>query len=376
MKSNLIILHYSPVEFYPPILNLLDVLNEDGGFRVSVITTYHGVKQLDTKASTNNIKIYRLPYPKHNEIKLSRLLKYAIYYLIALGLIIWERPRTMLYYESISSLPALLYKRFRHGVRVFAHYHEYTSQKQYQEEMKLVQFAHRIEKLNYNLLEWISHTNTVRLDKFAEENNIFNKDVLHVMPNYPPKKWLSKSRRTAINPFKLVYVGSLDLENMYFEQVCEWVEEQDGNFTLDVFSYNYKDSVQTYLNKLKPKFIRLMKGVDYYKIPSILAGYNAGLILYRGHSFNYIYNAPNKLFEYLACGLDVWFPEELKGSHSYIKENSVPKVLKLNFKELKLVNAVDLVSRNNLPFIETNYNAEDVYKEIISFFKQSSITPL
>ncbi|MEJ8756631.1 hypothetical protein WG947_06480 [Pontibacter sp. H259] len=376
MNNKLVIFHYSPIEFYPPILNLLDVLDEDGGLKVSIFTTYHGVKQLNTKSETNNVTIYRLPYPKQNERKLLRIFKYIAYYIHAFSLVIWKRPKNVLYYESISSLPALLYKKVSPGVRVFAHYHEYTSQQQYQEEMKLVQIAHKIEKQNYNLLEWISHTNSVRLQKFAEDNNVFNKDVLHVLPNYPSKKWLRTSRRKDVIPFRLVYIGSLDLENMYFEQVCEWVEKQGGKFSLDVFSYNYKDSVLTYLKSLKPKFVKLMQGIDYYKIPGILADYNAGIVLYKGHSFNYIHNAPNKLFEYLACGLDVWFPEELKGSYPYINETSTPKVLKLDFTALNLLNTEDLVCRKNVHFVIPDFYAEDVYMRLISTLKESAIVPL
>jgi hypothetical protein len=33
--------------------------------------------------------------------------------------------------------------------------------------------------------------------------------------------------------------------------------------------------------------------------------------LYKGHIPNYIYNVPNKVYEYLACGLQVWYSKDL-----------------------------------------------------------------
>lgn len=373
MSKELIILHYSPVEYYPPVLNLIDILDKERGLKVTVISTHHFVEQLKVKSNTKNINIYRLPYPKPKDNKVTRIIKYLLYYSFSFYFLLKKRPETLLYYESISALPALLYKRIKGRSNIYAHYHEYTSDQQYMQEMVLVRLIHNLEKRLYNDFTWISHTNAHRLVQFAKECRILKSNILHELPNYPSRKWLENSRRVSTDPFKLVYVGSLDLENMYFENICEWVEKQDGRITLDVYAYNYKEEVIAYVNRLKPKFIRLYDGIDYYSIPSKLSNYNAGLILYRGHTFNYIYNAPNKLFEYLVCGLDVWFPEELKGSYNYINESSLPKVMKLNFNSLDSLDTQELINRNGLLFKEACYTAEEVYFELINSITRNNI---
>lgn len=52
----------------------------------------------------------------------------------------------------------------------------------------------------------------------------------------------------------------------------------------------------------------LDSGINYSDLPGVIRAYDVGVILYNGHIANYVFNAPNKLFEYLACGLDVWSP--------------------------------------------------------------------
>ena len=59
--------------------------------------------------------------------------------------------------------------------------------------------------------------------------------------------------------------------------------------------------------------INFRGAISQSDFPLIISQYQIGLVLYKGHIPNYIYNAPNKLFEYLACGLDVWYPICMKG---------------------------------------------------------------
>lgn len=54
-----------------------------------------------------------------------------------------------------------------------------------------------------------------------------------------------------------------------------------------------------------------MNPIDYYELPKELIKYDIGLVLYKGHIPNYIYNVPNKVYEYLACGLQVWYSKDL-----------------------------------------------------------------
>ena len=97
----------------------------------------------------------------------------------------------------------------------------------------------------------------------------------------------------------------------------------------------------------------------------MLVNYDVGLILYNGNSTNFIYNAPNKLFEYLACGLDVWFSKDLVTSKDYIIENSYPKILEVDFNRLDKFDYQFAISRKGLFHKPTDFYCELVYQNFL-----------
>lgn len=84
--------------------------------------------------------------------------------------------------------------------------------------------------------------------------------------------------------------------------------------------------------------------VEYEKLGSILKNYHVGLILYKDLITNFVYNALNKLFEYLSCGLDVWHPFSYGRNKTY-KNNGSPKVSEINFDAPPIFNIHELVSK-------------------------------
>jgi hypothetical protein len=60
-------------------------------------------------------------------------------------------------------------------------------------------------------------------------------------------------------------------------------------------------------------------------LPQVLSQYDVGLILYRCRTLNFVYNATNKLFEYLVCGLDVWYPPCMLGLKTYARSTIAPR---------------------------------------------------
>ena len=49
---------------------------------------------------------------------------------------------------------------------------------------------------------------------------------------------------------------------------------------------------------------------------------------------NFVHNAPNKLFEYLNCGLDIWYPEEMIGCRAY-DQIEYPTIKQINFNDIE-----------------------------------------
>ncbi len=89
-----------------------------------------------------------------------------------------------------------------------------------------------------------------------------------------------------------------------------------------------------YLSENKYQFTEIKGYVPYELMPSILSNYDIGVILYKGVIPNHIYAVSNKLFEYWACGLDVWFSDKMTGSLQYSRTDFYPKLIPVNFDEL------------------------------------------
>ncbi len=113
------------------------------------------------------------------------------------------------------------------------------------------------------------------------------------------------------------------------------------------------------------RFVNSKGGIPYADLPFTLSVYDVGVILYKGHIPNYIYNAPNKLFEYWSCGLDVWFPDKMIGSLQYSRAECFPKLMPVNFDEIDKLDLNSALSRAGIGYQSSPYYCEKVFE---SFF--------
>ncbi|WP_405606321.1 hypothetical protein [Polaribacter sp. Asnod1-A03] len=368
MKKKLAVIHYLPLEFYPPVTNLLNCISESNNVIVQVFSTKNnkGRKPYKNKSLDN---IYRVAAPKEKENIILRLFKYMLFNLSVFFKLCFLRPDSILYYESYSVGPVYWYYRlFGKKTKLYIHYHEYASSKWYERGMKLVKMYHKQEQtFLYEKAESISQTNKDRIKLFLKDNPMVSKNQMIELPNYPAKSWLQEFNdnfQESAEVVKTVYVGSLSLKDTYIQEYCEWVEKQKGKVTFDIYAYNLHQDTTDYLIKLNSKWINFNeKGVEYNEMPKLLPKYNVGVILYKANTDNYKYNAPNKLFEYMACGLEVWYSDKMLGIINYNKQSS-PRILSVNFTDIK---TIDLLSSNKLS-IENHQHffAEVVYMPYIN----------
>lgn len=370
-NKNIFIIHFQPLERYPPVMNLINYFRENSPVEVNVISTRNN-KAYDLKTfnpGCKNIKIKRTA--AINPGSFFRIFNYLYFYSYSLYLLSRHRPNSVLYFETISSWPALMYKKLRgEKVKLFVHYHEYSTPAEYNNNMKLVKWMHRIETQLYSwAYEWISHTNQMRMQMFKNDNYTKNivESVLHIIPNYPSKSWfnfkeISYSKNQKI---RLVYVGSLGYKNMYLQEVIDWLGCHQQEFSLDIFSYNINIQAKEALKNCTHQNIKYSGGCDYETLPKILKQYDVGLVIYKPFSENTIQAVSNKVFEYLACGLDVWFSEDMTYTFKYITKDTYPKVLPLNFKKLELFNYKSALSREGLIYKSSDYFYENVYDELV-----------
>lgn len=367
--KNILIVHFSPIELYPPIQNLIKFLEQEleQDVKVTVLTTHTNVKELSSfKLNSNRLKIIKLDYTGSKICNIKRYINYFIFNICSLGYLISIRPSSILYYETISSYPVYLYKRYINSkVKIFAHFHEYVSIPEYRTGMLLLKYFYSCEKWLFPKLNWLSHTNNFRLQLFLADIKPLTVSNPKILPNYPSKKWAIQAEKCIRKPLKVVYIGSLSIDTMYTIEFAEWVINQKGNVIWDIYSYNITVSAKYYLLSKQSAWINLKAGVNYNKLPGILQLYDIGLVIYKGHLPNYVYNIPNKLYEYAVCGLDVWLPDKMIGSLALKTKCTFPKILALDFENLDKINVDEIISRENLNYAKHNYFYEESLKEIV-----------
>ncbi len=375
MKS-IAIIHFQPLEKYPPITNLLDYL-ADINFekKVYVFTTECPKNFTSYTAKSSNIVIKRFKGIQASST-IVKAFKYFFLYFSILIKLIFTKPISVLYYETLSALPALWYKKINTACKIFIHYHEYTSPEEYKSNSAIIKWLHKQEQKLYSKAFWISHTNDKRLEMFLQDENIKYDEAKHkLMPNYPSKKWIEQSVQTSNNNncTKFVYIGSLGLNTMYIKEFATFIIAQNGKASWDIYTNQFNDDAINYIKGLGSEYINILGSVNYDEIPSTIksGNYDVGLIIYNGHIKNYIYNAPNKLFEYLACKIDTWYPTVMLSCNNYANTSFQPFVCEVDFNNLNESYHKYLQTKNqNTKAISSHYYYENVYNKIAQVLSQ------
>lgn len=364
--SKIVIIHFQPLESYPPIQNLIRFLeNEKDDLEFIILTNFKKGEENKFTSNSKKIRIIRFAKTGNDMFSFFRYLNYLLFYSGSLFKLIWFRPNKILYYETLSSLPAFLYKRyFNTKVEILIHYHEYTSPEEYKKGMKLGRYFFKLERWLLPRSSWLSHTNDFRMERFIKDISPISIPATYILPNYPPRVWLSKSPKTMTFPIRIVYAGALSLKTMYTLEFIDWVQSQNGKVIWDIYSTNIDREAVEYFRNFNSSWINVKKQVPYESLPSILSGYNVGVVLYKGMTFNYTFNMPNKLFEYLACGLDVWFPDKILGSLSLVSRNSYPRVLTFDFLKLKEINLEATIDRSECQPHSNHFFSENAFREL------------
>ena len=366
----IVVLHWFALEQYPPVMNLLNYFSGLEDCQVAVCST-HNDRGL-AEYVNSSVEFSRIQFPSRQLSRFRRLLAFLKFPILALWKLICFRPNIVMYIEPHSSFPALLFRLINGTHHMFIHNHEYCEPDHFRVPgMRLVAFYHWFEKrFVYRRAEWISQTNADRVRMFCEDHPQVDRSKLHVLPNLPPAAWERTTELTWTSQtpemLKLLYVGSVSLHDTFIAELVEWLRRQpDGQFSLDVYSTNCDAAAQDFLNQSAGPNIRFhAEGIPYEKLPDVLPGYHVGLILYRGNTRNYVYNESNKLFEYLACGLDVWYPRQMLGIKPHARADIAPRVIEMDFERLDDMQVLQLRSRSGLRFEPFSRRCEDVLSEL------------
>lgn len=330
---SLALIHFQPLELYPPVMNCIRDLEKEKAEMVSIFTTH----------SQNNWFCSSYPIYRLGNSTTSIWVRYWTYLyfnFVSFFFLCYYRPNKVLYYETNSSWPVFWYKKLFPSVHIFIHFHEYISEREKKESSAYYKYLQKKETVLLKKAIWISHTNEERMHFFQQDYPFVRKDQCHILPNYPPTDWAARSQQIRANrqittDTRMVYVGALGLDTTYIKEIAAWIEEQKGTYTLDIYSSNIDKAVLDFLYNLKPSYISIHKATPYFELPELLATYHIGLVLYKGHIPNYVYNVPNKVYEYLACGLQVLCSHDLKSTSNFKDKYSIQKISIIDFNDLK-----------------------------------------
>jgi hypothetical protein len=366
--NKIAVIHYMPLEFYPPITNMLDIASMTHDFKIKVWSTNNN-KDREIYKCDGLSSVDRTLFPKVDDPSIFRLIKYFIFNINCLIKLIFFRPDKILYYESYSAWPVYWYlKLFSNKAELLIHYHEYFTRDWYKNNMRLVKYYHTLEqKYLYSKATWISQTNSDRVELFLGDYPLITETKLKILPNYPPKSWnnFQQTKKAKNSSLRSVYIGSLSLSATYIKEYCEWVISLKGEIIFDIYAYNLHEDTVEFLTQINSPHINYFEGgVEYKNIPELLSQYDIGVILYKALSLNYKYNAPNKFFEYIACELSVWYPEQMLGLMPYQTET----VLCLDFNKLEEFKPHSAAVTKSVK--NKSYFAETILKDIIKQLKQ------
>jgi hypothetical protein len=365
MNKKVVIIHFQPLELYPPVTNLMEVLTSGQDLNITVITTSNlvGLKQY----KNDRISVIRYGGINVKQAFVIRVFRYVYFYIGSICNLLILHPGKILYYETLSSFPALLYHYLSFKrTKLLVHYHEYTSPDEYKTGMFLERWFHKLEQKVYPKVSWLSHTNEKRMGLFLNDHKGIAIKNPRIMPNYPPVSWAKQTKQLQSIPFpvKIVYVGSVSTDTMYFPEFIDWVIAQQGNVLFDIYSFEYSPEFRSYVEVRKSPYITLKGQLRYKEFLAVMNEYHIGVILYKGHIPNVEYCASNKLFEYLACGLDVWVSADMIGSKSFVTGTTYPKVTMVDFNNLMNLNLKELISHENLTYKASPYYCEPVYEKL------------
>ncbi len=343
-------------------MNVIDSMVIEG-FETQIISTHHRASDWFVNSNSEVLRI-----GKAYGSVINRYLCYLQFAIIGFWKILKFKPRAILLYESYSVLPVFLYCIIFPKVNLLVHYHEFESKTEKQCASVYSKFLYFIEKRLLLKAIWVSQTNSERKQKFQKLYTQLDERQVRVFPNFPSKKWVEKgtNRKTEnLEIQKFIHVGSLGIETTYINEFVDWIQAQNGRATLTVVSQNLEHEVIDLISQ--KHWVTLIRNIPYQELPEVIVEHDIGVVLYTGHVPNFIYNVPNKVNEYLACGLNVWYSDVLISTQIFAEENPKYPLYSVDFSK-----GEDLVTPefSSEPF-EFKHWHEEAVQPLIDSVKQA-----
>ena len=349
------LVHALPLEYYPPTRNLIEILARCS-WEVRVWST-HNRRGLP-HWTADGVRIDRIALASPTNALPFRMAGYLRWHLqTAFALTAWK-PDAVISIEPHSALAVWTYlKLVSRAAALFIHHHEYYAPADFDAPgMRFLRAIRRLERDDlFARAKWVSQTNDQRLRLLLEDSPSLSRRIVHAMPNYPPADWIAAASVAGQAPpsglLRLVYVGAASFEDTFIREAVEWVISNPGRVSLYVCGDNIQRNVVDWIRSVGSRDVTINeKGVAYEALASLLPQFDVGLVLYRGNTSNFVHNVPNKAIEYLACGLQVWYPRVMQGMVSFHEQYPAEDLREMEFQSLPAVPPAVMRRSRSIPF--------------------------
>ena len=289
---------------------IFDTLEENPSLKILVFTTKNSTSYITPDFP--NTKIYRFGTISSSPVK--RYVSYVWFNLMSSLVLMVKSVDKITVFETLSIFPFWLVSKIDKSKKGHIHFHEYVSDP---ERSASSAYMKVLFKLDDQLLKKYScsQTNEDRKQLFLKDKPFLKSEMVEVRPNMPPKSWWNNygqfKKPSTYGKIRLVHVGACDDKTMYVREVLDWVNANQDQLELTIISQQLDEQTRDLIASYNTTAIKLKEPIDYYDLPKELIKYDIGLVLYKGHIPNYVYNVPNKVYEYLECGLSVLTPNQL-----------------------------------------------------------------
>lgn len=311
----LCVVHYLPIEQYPPLQNLMEALGAQE--RMSSVIFCGSVEALEhhSQVVTENMVAYYSPFThdggwrqKCEFAKRVRIesLKRQFDCVLAFG----------------DELSGLVCSRITSKVKAL-HLHELPPKLSFRNKYISKTLFFEIVMLHFAIrrFRWVSQVTPKRAEIFSRRFHVQCRNLF----NFPPASFTSINLEKRENRrLRVIYVGSCNPISVQVSTLKVLCRSQ--KVELSVLPTNTQGLEQ--LKNLRG--IKVLDRVPYPELPGLLQQFDVGLILYNGHSDNMRFGVPNKLAEYLRCGLHVVYHNALESVTEFVnacKLNSMVHML-------------------------------------------------
>ncbi len=289
---------------------IFDTLEENPSKNILIFTT----KNITSYATPyfSNTKIYRFGTISSNPIK--RYASYIWFNLMSSVLLLINKVDKITVFETLSIFPLWMVSKIFKRKECHIHFHEYMSKHERIASSVYMKFLFNLEDQLLKKYQ-CSQTNEDRKRLFLIDKSFLKSEMVEVRPNMPPRSWWKQygqfKKKCSDTLIKLLYLGACDNQTMYVKELLDWVNVNQGKIELTIISQQLDIQTRELIDFYNTPAIKLLEPIDYYELPKELIKYDVGLVLYKGHTPNFVYNVPNKVHEYLSCGLQVVVDQNL-----------------------------------------------------------------